>query len=73
MREAAVDFFPRILIELLDAEADALIGLVDVENNGFEVVALFEHFARVVDLRVQQRSDTWIIPSMPSSSSTKAP
>ena len=48
--ETAVDFFPRIGIELFDTKADALVGFVDVENHGFEIVALFEHFARVIDL-----------------------
>jgi len=47
--EAAVDFLPRILVELLDAQADALVRLVDVEDDGFEVVAFFEHLAWMID------------------------
>ena len=37
-------------LELLDAEADALVRLVDVEDDGFDFVALLEDFGRVVDL-----------------------
>ncbi len=48
--EATVDFLPGIVLELFDAEADALVDLVDVDDDGFEFVALFEGFARVVDL-----------------------
>jgi hypothetical protein len=69
-----VDVFPRILVELLHAEADALVGLVDAEHHGLDFVALLEQFGRVVDLAGPGlRSETWIMPSMPSSSSTKAP
>ena len=45
-----VDFLPRIVLELLDAETDALVGLVDIDDDGFDFVALLEHFARMIDL-----------------------
>ena len=45
-----VDVAPRIVVELLDAEADALVGLVDFEHHGFDFVALLQHFGRVIDL-----------------------
>ena len=35
---------------MFDTKADALVGFVDIENHCFEIVALFEHFARVIDL-----------------------
>ena len=44
------DLLPRIAFELLDAEADALVLLVDVDDHGFEFVALFDHLGRVIDL-----------------------
>ena len=37
-------------LELLDAEADALVGLVDVDDDRFDFVALLEDFGRVIDL-----------------------
>ena len=43
-------FLPRIVVELFDAEADALVGLVDLEDHGLDFVALLEHFGRVIDL-----------------------
>ena len=45
-----VDVLPRIVLELFDAEADALVGLVDVDDHGFDLVVLLEDFARVIDL-----------------------
>jgi hypothetical protein len=48
--EAGVDDRPWVGIELLHAEADALIGLVDAEHGGFDFLALLEHFGRMVDL-----------------------
>ncbi len=47
---ALVDDLPGIVLELLDAEGDALVLLVDVDDHGLDVVALLEDFARVVDL-----------------------
>ena len=40
-----VDVLPRIVAQLLDAEADALVRLVDVDDDGFDFVALLEDFA----------------------------
>ena len=37
-------FLPRVVGELLDAQRDALVGLVDLEHDGFDFVALLEHF-----------------------------
>ena len=48
--ELALDLLPGIGLELLDAEADALVGLVDVDDDRIHLVALLEDFARVVDL-----------------------
>ena len=33
-------------LELLHAERDALVGAVDFEHDGFDFVALLEHFGR---------------------------
>ena len=38
-------FLPRIVAQLFDAEADALVGLVDVDHFRFDFVALLEDFA----------------------------
>src|SRR5579884_314019 len=40
---------PRIRFGLLHAEADFLLGLVDVEDHHFDLLADADHFARVVD------------------------
>ena len=48
--EEGLDLLPRIHAQLLHAEADALVGLVDFEHNRLDFVALLEDFARVVDL-----------------------
>ncbi len=45
-----IDVLPRIVAQLFDAEADALVGLVDVDHHGFDFVALLEDFARMIDL-----------------------
>ena len=37
-------------VELLDADGDALVGLVHFEHHGLDFVALLEHFGRVIDL-----------------------
>ena len=44
------DFLPRIAFELFHTEADALVLLVDIDDDRFEFVALFDHFGRVIDL-----------------------
>ena len=36
--------------ELLDADGDALVGLVDFQHDGFDFVALLEDFGRMIDL-----------------------
>src|SRR6478735_7370796 len=41
---------PRIVPELLDAEADLLLVVVDREDDGFDIVALVVQVGRVVDL-----------------------
>ena len=48
--EARIDFLPRIVLELLDAETDALVDLVDVDDDCLDFVALLQHFARMIDL-----------------------
>jgi hypothetical protein len=45
-----VDVLPRIVAQLFDAEADSLVGLVDVDHFGFDFVVLFEDLHRVIDL-----------------------
>ena len=44
--EAGVDVGPWIVLELLDAQADALVRLVDVDDDGFDFLALLEDLAR---------------------------
>lgn len=46
----SVDFLPGIFVELFDAEGDALVGFVDIDDHGFDLVAFLEDFARMVDL-----------------------
>ena len=41
---------PRILAELLDADGDALVRLVDFEHDCFDFVALLQDFGRMIDL-----------------------
>ena len=41
---------PRVVPELLDAQADLLLVMVDREDDGFDIVALTEQVGRVVDL-----------------------
>src|SRR6185369_15902647 len=41
---------PRIVPELLDAEADLLLVVIDREDDGFDIVALVVQVGRVVDL-----------------------
>ena len=45
-----VDVLPRVAVELLHAQADALVLLVDVDDHGLDLVALLEHLARLIDL-----------------------
>ncbi len=45
-----LDRLPRIVGEMLERERNALVGLVDLEHLGLDIVALLEHFGRVVDL-----------------------
>src|SRR5471030_2022495 len=47
---AALDRFPRIVGEMFQAQRNALVGLVDLEHLGFDVVALLQHFGRMIDL-----------------------
>ena len=48
-RETAFGLFPRILLGLLEAEGDALLLLVDVEDEHVEFLADFDHLARVAE------------------------
>jgi len=48
-RETSFDVFPRIALELLEAERDALFLFVDVENLDRDGLANREHFAPVID------------------------
>ena len=48
-REALFDLVPRILLGLLEAEGDALLLLVDVEDDDVELLADLEQFARVAE------------------------
>ena len=41
--------FPRVLLDLLHAEADFLLVLVDLQHLHLDVLALRDHFARVID------------------------
>src|SRR5262249_22282843 len=44
-----VNIGPRILIELLHAYSNALIGLVHLEHDGFDLFAFFQYFGRMID------------------------
>ena len=48
-RESLFDLVPRILLRLLQAERDALLLLVDVENDDFELLTDLEQFARMTE------------------------
>src|SRR5690606_27689830 len=48
-RQALGQGVPGILVELLDAEAEALVLDVDVEHHRLDLVALLEELARVLD------------------------
>jgi hypothetical protein len=48
-RETFFDFVPGIVLVLLEAEGDALLVLVDVQNEDFNRVADLEKFARVIE------------------------
>ena len=68
------DQLPGVHLGLLDAEADLLLVLVDVEHDDLDLVAR----RMTISLgwlirRVQDISEMWTSPSMPSSSLTKAP
>src|SRR6266571_3264682 len=45
-----VDVAPRVLGELFDSDRDALVGFVDFQHDGFDLLALFQHFGGMVDL-----------------------
>ena len=45
-----IDFLPRIFAQLFDAQTDALVRLVDVDDYGFDFVVLLKYFARMIDL-----------------------
>src|ERR1700752_2990563 len=44
-REALFDTIPRIGLHLLDAEGNAFLFLIDIENLNFHVLADLEHLA----------------------------
>src|SRR5260370_31974843 len=56
-RELVEDRGPRIVPELLHAEADLLLVVIDAENDGLDVVALLVHVAKVVDFRRPRHVD----------------
>ena len=45
-----VDFLPRIVAQLFNAEADSLVDLVDVNDDRFYFVVLLKYFAGMIDL-----------------------
>src|SRR6187401_516093 len=45
-----VDVAPRIFAELLDADRNTLVGLVDFQHLRFDVLALLQYFRRMIDL-----------------------
>ena len=49
LRVAAGDADPRVFAELLEAEGDAVLVLVELENLGFEFLTNLNDFARVAD------------------------
>ena len=44
-----VDLVPRIIVELLDADGDALVFAIDLEHLRLDVHSFFQHLGRVVD------------------------
>ena len=48
-RIAFLEFIPRIARELFDAEAEAFVGDVDVEDDGFDFIAFLVDFVRVAN------------------------
>ncbi len=48
-REAVLDLVPRVVEHLLEAERHALLLLVDVEDDDFELVADLDELARVIE------------------------
>ena len=44
------DVVPGVRLELLDAQGELLVLLVDLQHDGLDLVALLEHLARVLDL-----------------------
>ena len=57
LRVAAGNANPRIFAELLEAEANAVLVLVELENLGFEFLANLNDFARVTDTAPGQVGD----------------
>jgi hypothetical protein len=64
---------PRIGLELLETEADALGARVHLEHLALDLLADVEELRGCLTFLVQLISLTWMRPSTPGSSSTKAP
>src|SRR5688500_9920819 len=45
-----VDVRPWIFGELFETERNALVGFVDFEHHGLDIIALLQHFGRMIDL-----------------------
>src|SRR5207248_3305842 len=45
-----VDFFPRIIAQLLDPKTDALVDLINVDHHCLDLVIFLKYLAGVVDL-----------------------
>ena len=57
LRVTTRDADPRIFAELLEAERDAVLFLVELEHLGFDLVTDRQHFGRVTDAAPGQVGD----------------
>jgi hypothetical protein len=67
------DELPGVDLGLLHAEGDLLLVLVDVEDDDIDRSPMLTISEGWLTRRVQDISEMWTRPSMPSSSLTKAP
>ena len=45
-----IDILPWIFAQLFDAKTDALVDLVDIDDDGFYFVVLLKYLARMINL-----------------------
>ncbi len=64
---------PRVLQGLLETERDAALDRIDLQDLDLDLLGGGDDLAGWTFFLVQLISETWIRPSIPGSSSTKAP